>query len=58
MAEYSVTMGHLNALFAQQKALLSAISQPLPPPPGLDGDTNVVRVSPKIWVPALLTRRG
>ena len=42
MAEYSETMGHLIALFAQQKALLTAISQPLPPPPGLDSDTNVV----------------
>ena len=36
-------MAQLNALFAQQKALLTSISQPLPPPPGVDGDSNVVR---------------
>ncbi len=36
-------MAQLNALFAQQKALLTSISQPLPPPPGVDGDTSVVR---------------
>ncbi len=35
-------MAQLNALFAQQKALLTSISQPLPPPPGVDGDTSVV----------------
>ena len=40
--EYTAMMAQLNALFAQQKALLTSISQPLPPPPGVDGDTSVV----------------
>ena len=43
-AEYTAMMAQLNALFAQQKALLTSISQPLPPPPGVDGDTSVVRI--------------
>ena len=42
MTQYSAMMAQLNALFAHQKALLTSISQPLPPPPGVDGDTNVV----------------
>ena len=54
VTEYSEMMGHLNALFAQQKALLSAISQPLPPPPGADGDTNVVRFERTFVCHALL----
>lgn len=39
-ADYTAMMVQLNALFAQQKALLTSTS---PPPPGVDGDTSAVR---------------
>ena len=39
-ADYTAMMAQLDALLAQQKALLTSIS---PPPPGVDGDTSAVR---------------
>ena len=39
-ADYTAMMAQLNALFAQQKALLTGNS---PPPPGVAADTSVVR---------------